>query len=50
MMTTVELGMMGGNDHLKRMYIDALSRTSYLMGFSHVVPGGGKRDTAAKQG
>ncbi len=50
MTTAVELGAMGGDDHLERMLIDALARMSYLRGFGHVVPGGEKRDTAAKQG
>jgi hypothetical protein len=50
MMTAVELGAMGGDDHLERMLIDALAQMSYLRGFGHVVLGREKHDTAAKQG
>jgi hypothetical protein len=41
---------MGGDNHLERTLIDALAQMSYLRGFGHVVPGGEKRYTAAKQG
>jgi hypothetical protein len=50
MTMTVESGAMGRDDHLKRMLIDVLAWMSYLGGFGHVVPGGEKCDTAAKQG
>ena len=50
MMKAVELGAMGGDDHLERTLIDALARMSYLRGFGHVVLGGDKHYTAAKQG
>ncbi len=50
MMTAVESGAMGGHDHLECMLIDTLAQMSYLRGFGHVVPGGEKHDTAAKQG
>jgi hypothetical protein len=50
MMTAMELGAMGGGNHLECTLINALAWMSKLGGFGHVVPGGEKRDTAAKQG
>jgi hypothetical protein len=49
MLTAVELGAIGGDNHLECMLIDALVRMSYLRGFGHVVLGGKKCDTAAEQ-
>jgi hypothetical protein len=50
MMMAVEMGAMGGDDHLERMLIDTHAWMSYLGGFGHVVLGGEKHDTAAEQG
>jgi hypothetical protein len=39
MTTAMELGAMGGDNHLERTLINTLTRMSYLRGFGHAAPG-----------